>query len=126
MVTDAFCSGQDHYISGSDIFQTVPTSFNNSGLPAMSYDNNYDGHTGFKMGLDGTGSFDTNNSYDSLATTSSASSFQVAVDTTATTTPNYLENQDDAVSIAHSTPPHYLQYTQEGDDNKENHGWYDY
>jgi hypothetical protein len=122
MVAHPFYSNHSHYTSGPDIFHTGSTSFNVSGLPAVSYDNNYHGQTGFEM--DENGYFDASLS-NSLAS-SSTSGFQNTADNTTTTTPNNLNIHDDEVSITRSTPPPYLAYTQDCDDNKENQDWFDY
>jgi hypothetical protein len=111
----------DPFFDGPSFFDIGSTPFGTSGLPAMSYDNNYHGTTGFDMGFDATGYFQANNSFNTQA--SSASSGLHSTDTATAAAPNDLAIHDDAVSVALSSPAHYCHYIRE-DDDQENHEQY--
>ena len=129
MSDSAFFSNLSHFTSGSDMFSAGSNIFPANGLPAASFDD-FRRHTGLEIAMDGDITFDTTNHRNadsSVGRTSSASGSQVTANNIASTTPANFDNQDDAVSLAASTPPHYLQYAQQdGGDNKVNREWYNF
>jgi len=121
-----YTSGNTQYTSGSNIFQTGANNFSTGNLEYGNYDGNNDSQAGFGSGV----IYGRNGSSTvrAPAATSSTTDFQVAATNAANSTTNDFENTGDAVSEAHSSPAHFIDYNeympQETEDNKENREWY--
>ena len=106
-MVDPFYNHQNPYASAisSGMFQTGHTSYAASGLPALSFDHNGN------MGLETDGSFYGNDSSNTHGSSSFASGMNGAADS-ASRTPltNDPDFNNDAASIAMSSPGAYARY----------------